>query len=138
MATGKQSQARAAGYFENVADATTACLFAMTQGNLLATSLSHLIVAAQTGVLTGIIGGIALLLIRVRKRWHLLANLAIATMIADYLIHSSASEGFQLEAVVTGITAAALSWVIGELLVFQKQLKLPGFRISAIFHRRAR
>ena len=39
--------------FENVAESTTACLITMVQGNLLALTVSHWLIASQTGVVAG-------------------------------------------------------------------------------------
>ena len=38
---------------ENAAEAATACMIAMVQGNLLVLSLSHWLIATQTGLLAG-------------------------------------------------------------------------------------
>ncbi|MGE0623806.1 MAG: hypothetical protein AB7I04_08690 [Pseudomonadales bacterium] len=40
-------------FLENAAEATTACLLAMVQGNLLAISLGHWLIASQTGLAAG-------------------------------------------------------------------------------------
>lgn len=110
---------------EYTAESTTACLVTMVQGNLLALTLGHLLVASQTGIIAGIIAAIALYLSRSTGRWIVSAVLGIATAIVDFFVHPGMFGPVFLEAAVTGIAAALLSYVVGTLVrIFRKRSAL--------------
>jgi hypothetical protein len=98
---------------ENVAEATTACLITMVQGNILAFTLSHWIIASQTGVIAGVLTSIALVLANTDNRWVIAGVLGLATAVVDYFVHPGAFGPVFMEALVTGIGAAALSYIAG-------------------------
>lgn len=115
-------------YIEHISESTVACLVTMVQGNLLALGLSHWIIASQTGIVAGVIAASALLLSRTNRRWLISLVLGIVTAIVDYLIHPGMFGPAAAEAIVTGIGAALLSYIIGSLLRLRKQSnerKLP-------------
>ena len=98
---------------ENVAEATTACLITMVQGNILAFTLGHWIIASQTGVIAGVLASIALVLANTENRWVIAGVLGLATAVVDYFVHPGGFGPVVMEALVTGIGAAALSYIVG-------------------------
>jgi hypothetical protein len=100
---------------ENVIQSATACLIAMTQGNLLTLTLTHWLIASRTGLLSGAIATAALWLAGERRRWVMAALLAVATVGADYFSHPSHFGGVLGEAIVTGLAAGALSLIAGRV-----------------------
>mgnify|MGYP001819291688 FL=1 len=98
---------------ENVAEATTACLITMVQGNILAFTVSHWIIASQTGVIAGVLASIALVLANTDNRLVIAGILGLATAVVDYLVHPGGFGPVFMEALVTGIGAAALSYIAG-------------------------
>ena len=74
---------------ENVTESATACLLAMTQGNLLTLTLPHWLIASRTGLLAGTAAAAALWLVGERRRWAIAALLTLTTVGADYLSHPS-------------------------------------------------
>jgi hypothetical protein len=107
---------RVAPFIENVAESTTACLFMMVQGNLLALSLAHWAVASQTGLIAGILAAAAITISRVSKRWVVSLVLGVTTAIVDFFVHPGMFESVILEAVLTGSGAAILSYLVGMAL----------------------
>ena len=102
-----------APFLENIAESTTACLVTMVQGNLLALSLAHWMIASRTGVIAGAVASAAILIARTRRRWVISAVLGVATTVVDYLVHPGQFGPAVMEAVVTGAGAALLSYVVG-------------------------
>ena len=99
---------------ENVAEATAACLITMSQGNFLAFTLTHWLIASQTGLLAGLAASAALLLTRTDNRWVIAIVLGIVTAAAvDWFVHPSMFGTAVTEAVVTGVGAAVLSYAVG-------------------------
>ena len=104
-------------FVENVSEATVACLVTMVQGNVLALGLGHLVIALQTGLAAGSITAIAVLFAKTRRRWVVSLTLGVITAIADYLMHPGMFGSVFTEAAVTGAGAAALSWLVGTLVM---------------------
>ena len=104
---------RVAPFVENIAESATACLITMVQGNLLALSLTHWMIASRTGLIAGTVASIAILLARTKRRWIVSAVLGTVTGIVDYLVHPGQFGPVAMEAVVTGLGAALLSYVVG-------------------------
>ena len=63
-----ESKKRIVAFVEYVSESTTACLVMMAQGNVLALTASHLLIASQTGVIAGFIASLAMLAARTRTR----------------------------------------------------------------------
>ncbi|MCZ6912822.1 MAG: hypothetical protein O7F72_08465 [Proteobacteria bacterium] len=101
---------------EYVAESTTACLVTMVQGNLLALTLSHVVIASQTGVIAGAIAAVALFASRKGNRWLVSAVLGVVTGIVDFFIHPGMFGPAATEAIVTGIAAGVLSCIIGTFV----------------------
>ncbi len=102
-----------AAFVEYFAESTTACLVTMAQGNLLALGLSHLLIASQTGVAAGAIAYISILVAKTGRRWMISIILGGATGIVDFFVHPGMFGTVATEAVVTGIGAAVLSYLVG-------------------------
>ena len=101
---------------EYVAESTTACLVTMVQGNMLALTLSHLLIASQTGVVAGTLAGVALFVSKTRNRWIVSTILGVATAIVDFFVHPGKFGPIVMEAAVTGLAAGVLSYIVGALV----------------------
>lgn len=99
-------------FVEQYAEATAACLFAMVQGNLLALTWGHWLIASRTGAAAAVATSAALALTRVERRWAVALMLGLGTSAADALVHVGGFGPFLLEAVVTGAMAAALCFAV--------------------------
>ena len=58
-----------APFVENMAESTVACLTTMIQGNLLALTVSHWLIASQMGVVAGSVTSCAILVARTNRPW---------------------------------------------------------------------
>ena len=100
-------------FVENISEATAACLLAMVQGNVLALTLSHWLIATQTGLVAGSITSAAILLAKASDPRVIAALLGLVTALVDYFIHPPMIEGPAfLEAAITGVAAAVLSYLV--------------------------
>ncbi|MFN3231903.1 MAG: hypothetical protein ACE363_07040 [Alphaproteobacteria bacterium] len=100
-----------ANVLENVTESGAACLITMVQGNLFAITLSHWIIASQTGLIAGTAASAILFLWRASKPWMVALILGAATALVDYFMHPGQFGPFFMEALVTGAGAAALSYL---------------------------
>ena len=112
----KETKRKTAPLLEYAAEATTACLATMLQGNFLAIGISHLIIASQTGIVAGISTWLILLYAKTDKRWAISMVLGVATAIVDFFVHPGMFGPVALEATITGIGAVALSYLVGPLI----------------------
>lgn len=103
-------------YIENISEATAACLFTMVQGNLLLLGLSHWLIASQTGIVAGVLASVALTIAKTNKRWLISMVLGCFTGVVDFFIHPGMIGGVATEAIITGIAAGLLSYVIGAVI----------------------
>lgn len=108
-------------YIENISEATAACLFTMVQGNVLLLGLSHWIVASQTGIVAGILATLALWFAKTTKPWVISLVLGSITAIVDYFVHPGMFDGVVTEAIVTGIAAGLISFVIGYTIAYLRR-----------------
>jgi hypothetical protein len=88
----------------------------MVQGNLMVVTLGHWLVASETGVIAGSIAAAAVLTMRASRRWVVAVLLGSVTVVVDFFVHPGQWGPVALEAVVTGLGAAALSYVVGLLI----------------------
>ena len=100
-------------FVENVTESAAACLVTMVQGNLLAVTLSHWLIASRTGLVAGTFATAALWLLGERRRWAVAALLALVTVGADVVSHPKQFGGVLTEAIVTGLAAGTLSLMVG-------------------------
>lgn len=111
--------------FENIGEATAACLVTMVQGNLLVLGVSHWIIASQTGIVAGVLASVALLLAKTQNRLVISLILGVITAFVDYFVHEGMFGPEAAEAIVTGFGAAVLSYLVGGVIAFyQKRRKL--------------
>jgi hypothetical protein len=102
-------------YFENTTEAGVACIVTMVQGDLLSLTATHWFYATQTGLVAGTITATALLLTKIRREWMVSLALGAITMVVDYFVHPGMLGSHAIiEAVVTGLGAAALSYVVAR------------------------
>jgi uncharacterized membrane protein YdcZ (DUF606 family) len=107
---------RVAPFAEYLAESTTACLITMVQGNVLALTLGHVVIASQTGVVAGLIAAITLAFAKTDRRWVVSAVLGVATAVVDYFVHPGMFGAVATEAIVTGLAAAVISYLVGTVL----------------------
>jgi hypothetical protein len=105
---------------ENVTQSATACLVTMVQGNVLALTLGHWLIASRTGVVSGAVATAALWVVGSRRRSAIAALLASTTFAVDYFSHPSHFGSALTEAAVTGLAAGVLSLVVGRVLAWRK------------------
>ena len=103
----------AAPLIEYVSESSVACLFTMVQGNPLALTASHLLIASQTGLIAGTIATVGVLVANTRNRWLISAGLGVTTGIADLYVHPGMYGSVAIEALATGLAAAFLSYMVG-------------------------
>ncbi len=108
-------------FVESVGEATAACLITMVQGNILALGLGHWIIASQTGIVAGVLASVALIVSRTSNRWIIAIMLGVITAVVDYFMHPGMIGPVILEAVITGIGAAVLSYVVGTFIQYRRE-----------------
>lgn len=101
---------------EYAAESTTACLVMMVHGNVLALTTGHLLIASQTGVVAGTITTVSIFVARASKQWVISLVLGVVTSIVDFFVHPGTFGTVAIEAVITGLGAAILSYVIGTAI----------------------
>lgn len=108
-------------FVEGVSESTAACLVAMVQGNLLAITVSHLLIATQTGLIAGSIAFAVSMLVRIEKYWVTPLLLGLCTGVVDFYIHPGSFGGAATEAIVTGSAAALLSYLVAFGVRFRQR-----------------
>lgn len=98
---------------ESIAESTSACLVTMVQGNILALTLGHLVIAAETGVAAGAAATIVVFATRPKTRWIISVVLGAATAVVDFFVHPGQFGPVAAEALVTGLAAGLLSYLAG-------------------------
>jgi hypothetical protein len=109
--------------FENVGESATACMITMLQGNLLAMTWTHWVIASRTGLISGSIATAAILVAGKRGRVFAAIALLLATLLGDYFTHPSHFLGPLAEPAVTAVAAAVLSFIVGKALEIRRHLK---------------
>lgn len=107
---------KAAPLIESVSESAAACLVTMLQGNLLALTASHLLIASQTGLIAGTIAAVGIFVAKTRNRWIIAIGLGVTTGIVDYFVHPGMFGAVATEAIVTGLAAAVLSYLVGAAI----------------------
>lgn len=103
-------------FIEYASESTMACVVTMAQGNLLAITMGHLLVASETGLIAGGITATSVILSRTNRRWMISLMLGVVTAIVDFFVHPGMFGAVATEAIVTGIGAAVLSYLLGTLI----------------------
>jgi len=109
---------KAVPLIESVSESTVACLVTMVQGNLLALTASHLLTASQTGLIAGTIATAGILAAKARSRWLISAVLGVTTGVVDFFVHPGMFGSAATEAIVTGLAAAILSYLVGASIQY--------------------
>ena len=107
---------KAAPLIEYVSESAAACLVTMVQGNLLAVTASHLLVASQTGLIAGTITAIGIFIAKTRNRWLISAGLGVTTGVVDFYVHPGMFGSVATEAIVTGLAAAIMSYLVDAVI----------------------
>ena len=107
-------------FVENISESAAACLFTMVQGNVLALGLSHWLIASQTGLVAGLLTGVALMVTHSTRRWVIALILGVITAAVDYVVHPGMFGPQALEAIVTGLGAAVLSLFVSWVLDWRR------------------
>jgi hypothetical protein len=107
---------KAAPLIEYVSESTAACLVTMVQGNLLAVTTSHLLIASQTGLIAGTIATVGIFVAKTRNRRLISVGLGVATGVVDFYVHPGMFGSVATEAIVTGLAAAILSYIVGAAI----------------------
>ena len=107
---------KVAPFIEYATESTMACLVTMVQGNILALTVGHLLIASQTGLIAGAIASVGLFIARTDRRWIVALVLGMATGVVDYFVHPGMFGTLVTEAIVTGIGAAILSYLLGSVI----------------------
>jgi len=96
-------------------EAGAVCLLLMVQGDLLALTAAHFLIATKTGLLA-VSPAVGLTFTKharhLANRWTASAFLGICTFAADALVHQSHYPGEYTEAVLTGLGAFLFSLAI--------------------------
>jgi len=108
---------------EKFLEAWTACALVMVQGDLTVFSLSHAVIAAKTGTLTGIAFVLTSFITRINNKWGNAAVTGILTAMADIVIHPTHFGLWWTEAVVTGVGAGILALILLNTKGVQQWLK---------------
>ena len=108
---------------EGVSESTMACLVAMVQGNVLALTVSHLLIATQTGVVAGGFAFALSFLVRVNQIWVTPVLLGLCTGVVDYYIHPGSFGYVATEAIVTGFVAGLLSYLVALIIRYRKSTR---------------
>lgn len=112
----KNAQNKIAPFVEYMGEATAACLVTMVQGNLLALTIQHLIIASQTGIVAGGIVAISLLATKTKNRLIIPITLGVITAIVDFYVHPGMFGSVATEAIVTGLAAAIISYTVSTVI----------------------
>jgi hypothetical protein len=106
---------KVAPYAENMCEAGLSCLLTMVQANVLALTVSHWLIASQTGLLAGAIVGTTVIAAKLRRPWVVSLVLGAVTIVVDAAVHPrSLGIASLTEAGVTGVGAFVLSLAVGE------------------------
>jgi hypothetical protein len=106
-----------APYAENMCESGISCLLTMVQGNVLALTISHWLVASQTGLLAGAIVGTTVIAAKLRRPWVVSLVLGVVTTAVDAVVHPTRfGFGSLTEAAVTGAGAFVLSLTVSDTL----------------------
>ena len=107
---------------EYTSESAMACVITMAQGNILAISLGHLMVAFETGIIAGAITAVSVFVARTNIRWMISVLLGFTTALVDFFVHPGSFGGIATEAIVTGVGAALISYSVGMLWPKVKQV----------------
>jgi len=93
-------------------EAWTACMMVMVQGDVTVLTINHAITASKTGALAGLGFVAAVHICKNKNKWVGVWMTGMATMLADLIVHPTHFGPSWTEALVTGIGAAALCYLL--------------------------
>lgn len=98
-------------------DSFSACSLAMTQGDVTALTLDHMIIAGKTGFTTAVAATTILMFSphHADNKWVLAGITGFITAMCDLAIHQSHFGGVTTEAMVTGIGAGLLTLAFSQI-----------------------
>ncbi len=99
---------------EKFGEAWTACMVCMVQGDLTVLTLNHAITASKTGIIAGIAIVISSYWHRIDNKYGLIWATGVLTAVADIVVHPSQFGPQWAEALVTGVGAGILAWVLSK------------------------
>ena len=108
---------------EGVSESTVACMLAMVQGNILALTIGHFMIALQTGMIAGSIAIAVGMVVRAKKVWVTPLLLGVSTAAVDYLVHPSNFGAAATEALVTGFVAGVLALLFTTVVKLSRRRK---------------
>jgi hypothetical protein len=105
-------------FFNRLSESGTSCLITMVQGNVLAITLGHWMVALKTGFTSSILYVFITSFLKedlASNKYVMAGAVGFITAVADMLIHPSHFGGASTEAIVTGIGAGLLCFVLAKV-----------------------
>ena len=99
---------------QKFSEAWTACMLCMVQGDLTVISINHAITASKTGIIAGISVVLVSYYNKLNTRYGLVWMTALLTACADFVVHPTHFGPEWMEAIVTGIGAGLLAWVLSR------------------------
>tara|TARA_B110000211_G_C13603391_1_gene345712 strand:- start:44 stop:394 length:351 start_codon:yes stop_codon:yes gene_type:complete len=106
---------------EKFAEAWTACMICMVQGDVTVLTLSHAFTASKTGILTGVAMVVASSsFLPWDNKWVGIFLTGIFTMIADIIVHPTHFGPEWLEAVCTGFGAMMLALIYSRAFMARR------------------
>lgn len=100
---------------EKFGESWTACMLCMVQGDLTVVSLNHAYTASKTGIIAGITVVIASFWKRIDNKYGLIWATGVLTALADLIVHPTHFGPAWAEAVLTGIAAGILAWMLSRM-----------------------
>lgn len=97
---------------EKFSESWTACLLCMVQGDLTVISLNHAITASKTGIVAGLAVVTASYWKKLNTDYGLIWLTGVMTTFADFLVHPTHFGTVWSEALLTGIGAGLLAWLL--------------------------
>ena len=99
---------------EKFGEAWTACLLCMVQGDVTVLTLGHAVTASKTGALAGLGCALAALVSANKNKVTDALFTGVVTILADLAVHPTHFGAPLTEAIVTGFSAAALCYLLGD------------------------
>jgi len=97
---------------QKFSEAWTACIVAMTQGDLTVVSLKHAMIASKTGLLTGLAVVATYVMCKQDHKWLNIWLTGLFVALADFITHPTHYGSQWTEAAVTGLGAAMLAFMV--------------------------
>lgn len=100
---------------EKFGEAWLACLLTMVQGDLSVINLKHAYIASKTGLITALAFLLAQTIFRKQSKYLDVLLTGTLTAVADLIVHPTHFGPFYAEAIVTGIGAGFLAYVMHSI-----------------------